>query len=1027
MRTETLYAGLLSLAAVAAKADPTWPSEVDHMEFIVYQLQGFKGSLFNDAIRPCDNEAAGPGRITASEWLRVAFHDMSTHNKYTGVGGLDASIQFELNNGENTGPGHRTSLEFYANYLTSRSSMADLIAAGVYASVRSCGGPVVPLRVGRKDATAAGPLGVPQPQNSVVTFRQQFDRMGFTSSEMIQLVACGHTLGSVHSAEFPNIVNASVGQIGLDSSNHVYDNKVVTEYLDGTTTNPLVVGPAVGLNRHSDFKVFNSDGNATISAMADPNAYREICRTVLQKMIEVVPPGVTLTDPVEPYNVKPVDIKLKLNNGASTLQLTGYIRLRANGFAMSDVSNVVLTWKDRWGGSNCGSSGCSTTLTLRGVASGLDDNFGFFPIDVAIPAAYGISSFTLVVNFNDGTSQSYDNNGHSYPVDDAIILQIPQSCLLQTSGSLTVRALVRNDIADVPVNLDVEYLTPRTTGTNPVPILSKETIPMTEGDCAGLYTFYEATFAIPGGMSYNARVSVSAGEHADTFIKGSDLGGSCATFSGGLACGNVTEPEPATSTSSIASSTSVPVTSASSSTSDTATASPTPAHKSTIEGYQLVGCWTEGIGARALGGAAFAYDGMTLESCMANCTGFDYWGTEYGRECYCGNSLHSTSSEAPLEDCNMPCSGDATEYCGAGNRLELYSTTATRTTTATPTPTGALAHKPAVGDYVFVGCQTEASGGRALSGAAHADDSMTLELCASLCSGFIYFGTEYGRECYCGNSLNAGSTEAPLSECNMVCAGDQFEYCGAGNRLDLYVLANAPTVTANPTTTAAPSHQPTASPFAFVGCWTEGTTGRTLSDKTFASGDMTVESCAAFCDGYKYFGVEYSSECYCGNTINPTSSEAPSLNDCNMLCSGNPSQYCGGPSRLDLYENEDVIAPTTPSSTSTPSTPTQPSTVIAPTAQATWSSKGCYTEATGMRALSEQTLASDNLTLEMCAEFCNGYQFFGTEYSRECYCGNVLNTGSVEVSDGDCSMPCAGDTSQLCGAGNRLSVYEVQA
>jgi len=73
MRTKTLYAGLLSLAAVAAKADPTWPSEVDHMEFIVYQLQGFKGSLFNDAIRPCDNEAAGPGRITASEWLRVAF------------------------------------------------------------------------------------------------------------------------------------------------------------------------------------------------------------------------------------------------------------------------------------------------------------------------------------------------------------------------------------------------------------------------------------------------------------------------------------------------------------------------------------------------------------------------------------------------------------------------------------------------------------------------------------------------------------------------------------------------------------------------------------------------------------------------------------------------------------------------------------------------------------------------------------------------------------------------------------------
>jgi hypothetical protein len=42
---------------------------------------------------------------------------------------------------------------------------------------------------------------------------------------------------------------------------------------------------------------------------------------------------------------------------------------------------------------------------------------------------------------------------------------------------------------------------------------------------------------------------------------------------------------------------------------------------------------------------------------------------------------------------------------------------------------------------------------------------------------------------YCGNSLNTGSVSAPESDCNMVCAGDPFEYCGAGNRLELYRLA----------------------------------------------------------------------------------------------------------------------------------------------------------------------------------------------------------------------------------------------
>jgi len=74
MRTKTsALAGLFSLAAQTAWADPTWPAATDHMEEIVYQLQGFQGSLFNDIITPCNNEAAGPGRITASEWLRVGF------------------------------------------------------------------------------------------------------------------------------------------------------------------------------------------------------------------------------------------------------------------------------------------------------------------------------------------------------------------------------------------------------------------------------------------------------------------------------------------------------------------------------------------------------------------------------------------------------------------------------------------------------------------------------------------------------------------------------------------------------------------------------------------------------------------------------------------------------------------------------------------------------------------------------------------------------------------------------------------
>lgn len=149
----------------------------------------------------------------------------------------------------------------------------------------------------------------------------------------------------------------------------------------------------------------------------------------------------------------------------------------------------------------------------------------------------------------------------------------------------------------------------------------------------------------------------------------------------------------------------------------------------------------------------------------------------------------------------MVCGGDTTEYCGDSNRIELYSTTASQ-----PMPTATLAPKPTVSPYVRVGCYNEVSGGRALTGASYANDSMTLEMCASNCAGFTYWGAEYGRECYCGDTLDSLSTPAPETDCQtMVCAGNRYEYCGAGNRLELYQLATASSaLLATATATASP-------------------------------------------------------------------------------------------------------------------------------------------------------------------------------------------------------------------------------
>jgi WSC domain len=171
---------------------------------------------------------------------------------------------------------------------------------------------------------------------------------------------------------------------------------------------------------------------------------------------------------------------------------------------------------------------------------------------------------------------------------------------------------------------------------------------------------------------------------------------------------------------------------------------------------------------------------MTLENCASYCSGYKYFGTEYASQCFCGDYLDSTSTNASLADCNMVCTGNPYEYCGAGNRLELY----VFPTLAVPPPPSQPAH---VGGWNFSSCRTEASGVRALSSSSIAADTMTLESCAAFCSGYTYFGAEYGRECYCGNTFNQGSTVAPSTDCSMLCAGNSSEYCGAGNRLSVYL------------------------------------------------------------------------------------------------------------------------------------------------------------------------------------------------------------------------------------------------
>lgn len=90
-----------------------------------------------------------------------------------------------------------------------------------------------------------------------------------------------------------------------------------------------------------------------------------------------------------------------------------------------------------------------------------------------------------------------------------------------------------------------------------------------------------------------------------------------------------------------------------------------------------------------------------------------------------------------------------------------------------------------------------------------------------------------------------------------------------------------------------------------------------------------------------------------------------------------------------------------------------------------WETKGCYTDNSNSRTLYSLSTANDAMSTESCIAYCstNGYPLAGTEYGRECYCGiNIAASGTLATST-DCSFPCAGNSTEICGGNSRINVY----
>nr|QGP73784.1 L-ascorbate peroxidase-like [Sedum alfredii] len=135
----------------------------------------------------------------AAGMLRLVFHDAGTYDTQDSSGGMNGSIILELDRPENTGLNKSVKIVKKAKSEVDTVipvSWADMIAVAGAEAVSLCGGPTIPIRLGRMDSMEADPEGkLPEETLDASSLKQCFQQKGFSVQELVALSGA-HTLGN---------------------------------------------------------------------------------------------------------------------------------------------------------------------------------------------------------------------------------------------------------------------------------------------------------------------------------------------------------------------------------------------------------------------------------------------------------------------------------------------------------------------------------------------------------------------------------------------------------------------------------------------------------------------------------------------------------------------------------------------------------------------------------------------------------------------------------------------------------------
>ncbi|MBJ6725035.1 WSC domain-containing protein [Geomesophilobacter sediminis] len=219
--------------------------------------------------------------------------------------------------------------------------------------------------------------------------------------------------------------------------------------------------------------------------------------------------------------------------------------------------------------------------------------------------------------------------------------------------------------------------------------------------------------------------------------------------------------------------------------------------------------------------------------------------------------------------------------------------------------------------------------------------------------------------------------------------------------------APPPPVRSLPPLTSAPAG-------GYLGCFKDDSR-RDLKEKEWSDGKMTPTLCINYCrdEGFPYAGVQYGSQCFCGNRYGKYG-QIPEKN-CKTACAGDSDLDCGGTWANAVYAVANASAPA--------SAPPPPVASAASVAGAT--PLGCYKDES-RRDLKEKSWSDGKMTPAKCINFCRdeGFAFAGVQYGSQCFCGNRYGKYG-QLPDKKCKTACAGDSDLDCGGTWANFIYQI--